>query len=209
MVVASCAAVCLMGCQAATTWDYVTRRDFVSAARSAAKGGDPDLLDQDGWTVLHHASYCGNPDDVVAVLDSGADPNIHATAAGWNAAMAAADAERWENVRLLLDRGTDVEAKDRFGQTLLHYAARQCNAEALRMLIDRGVDVNSLSANKRSALFYAIDDAANSAACVQVLLDAGADLHDGTNGASELGRAEWLSRQDLVSLLNRDRTTAP
>ncbi len=45
--------------------------------------------------------------------------------------------------RLLIDKGAQVEAKDRFGCTPLHYAAINGNVEIVRLLCDRGADVEA------------------------------------------------------------------
>lgn len=45
-------------------------------------------------------------------------------------------------VRLLLDRGADIELTDDLGATALMGAARTSNLEIVRLLLDRGADVN-------------------------------------------------------------------
>src|SRR5919205_1953261 len=45
-------------------------------------------------------------------------------------------------VKALLDRGADVNAKFRYGATALFKAAERGNTEVVKLLIERGADVN-------------------------------------------------------------------
>jgi hypothetical protein len=45
-------------------------------------------------------------------------------------------------IKALLDAGTDVNSKNRYGATALSYAADKGNIEVIRLLLDRGADVN-------------------------------------------------------------------
>jgi ankyrin repeat protein len=45
-------------------------------------------------------------------------------------------------VKALLDKGADVNAKNRYGATALSYAAERGSVEVVKLLIERGADVN-------------------------------------------------------------------
>jgi ankyrin repeat protein len=64
-------------------------------------------------------------------------------------------------VRLLLEKGADVEAKDNSGWTALHYAARRGHEAVVRLLLEKGVDVEAKTSNG----WMALRGAANSGHC--------------------------------------------
>lgn len=43
----------------------------------------------------------------------------------------------------LLDKGANINARDRFGNTPLHYATNASNQETAELLVERGADVNA------------------------------------------------------------------
>jgi hypothetical protein len=91
----------------------------------------------------------------------GATPLMHAAAIGSLDAM-----------RLLLDRGADVNAKNAAGATALMWAAT--DLAKVRLLLDRGADVNVASSLGHTALeLAAMSD--GSAEIVRLLLSHGAD----------------------------------
>lgn len=56
--------------------------------------------------LLVQAAFCGNLDEVARLLDEGTD--IDAIGRNWNALHAAIENEHFSCVRLLLERGADV-----------------------------------------------------------------------------------------------------
>jgi len=76
-------------------------------------------------------------------------------------------------VRLLVDRGLDVDARDDYQDTPLVDSASRSTREALAVLVEAGADVNARGSNGRTALHYAA--AAGRSDVVELLLKAGAD----------------------------------
>lgn len=87
-----------------------------------------------------------------------------------------------EMVDALIDAGADINAKGRWGATVLHWAAWRGSANSVSELIRRGADINALSDNDSSTplfwacrgsheAFFGRDDQKE---VVQILLDAGA-----------------------------------
>jgi ankyrin repeat protein len=52
-------------------------------------------------------------------------------------------------VKLLCDKGAQIEAKDRYGWTALRYAAEVGNLTIVNFLLDRGADMMSLDPSSR------------------------------------------------------------
>jgi len=100
-----------------------TRRDntdVVAALLDA--GGDPRLHADDNYTPLHRANLC--PPAVASMLIAhGADVNARSIN-GWTPIMGAAFDGNLELVRLLVQAGADVGARDDAGKTVLQYAQR-------------------------------------------------------------------------------------
>ncbi|MBC8142793.1 MAG: ankyrin repeat domain-containing protein [Armatimonadetes bacterium] len=106
--------------------------------RAIEAGADPNQSSNYGWTPLRYASERGKSNAIRALLKLGADihrgerlPNdstyLHHAVQSGNA----------ESVRLLLAAGSDPEARDKAGETPLHYAAR-CEVYA-GAAIDTGI----------------------------------------------------------------------
>ena len=47
-----------------------------------------------------------------------------------------------ENIKVLLDAGADVDARDEFGRTVLMWAAGNGTPENIKVLLDAGADLN-------------------------------------------------------------------
>lgn len=56
---------------------------------------------------------------------------------------------------LLLRKGADIDAMDKYGQTPLHYAAAQGSKELVELLIRRGADHRLLDCNGQTPLMLA------------------------------------------------------
>lgn len=67
-----------------------------------------------------------------------------------------------------------VEARGPFGDTLLHYAAREGNEKMISLLVEHGADINARGENGRTPLLSAVIDNDRTKP-VKALLDLGAD----------------------------------
>ncbi len=76
--------------------------------------------------------------------------------------MMATNKGQIETVKLLIDRGADVNAKQDIGLTALMIAVIKKGHEIVRLLIDSGVDVNAKDNSGKTALLIAIYVADNS-----------------------------------------------
>jgi hypothetical protein len=121
-------------------------------------------------------------------------------AGGQTALHHAAKRGREATVRLLVDRGADVNAKNNYRETVLHLAARR--EAVVRLLVDRGADVNAKDNNRVTVLHLAANEA--NEAVVQLLVDRGADVNAKDNyDMTVLYRAviSWPNNKAVVQLL--------
>lgn len=59
-------------------------------------------------------------------------------------------------IKLLVDKGVDINSKDDIGSTVLHFASRKANMELIRYLLKNSVDINSENSYGLRAISYAI-----------------------------------------------------
>lgn len=124
----------------------------------------PELVGElvaDGATLIAEFAGTGNPDGVRQLLDLGVDVAVLYDGNGyWGipARSTALHVAAWranpETVRLLLDRGSPVDARDGSGNTPLALAVRACvdsywkerrSPESVRALLDAGASVQGVA----------------------------------------------------------------
>ena len=137
------------------------------------KGANIEARDEDGWAPLH-AAVENSPRAVMLLLDKGA--NIEASGKnGWTPLRMAMksensrhekssilgipfEAERKipEIVTLLLNNGSNMEARDKDGNTLLHDMVISGKQEMVALLLNKGADIKARNKNGRTPLHSAI-----------------------------------------------------
>lgn len=148
-----------------------------------ANGAKVDSPDNTGRTPLL-SFMSGNVADVstlIALLESGADPNLLDGPVPYHPLDYAAINGRAEMADLLIAFGADMNARDNlFGETPLHYAIANCKfavkgqLEVVELLIKRGADVNAKDAKGLTPLDYAKLYAPNAGLLQLLLVQAGA-----------------------------------
>ncbi|OCL14600.1 ankyrin repeat protein, partial [Glonium stellatum] len=116
--------------------------------------------------------------------------------------MVAVREERPESVKLLLERGADVELQDETPecQTCLHQAASTGSSQYIRMLAQSGANVNCRDNNEYTPLLLASEVGHLDA--VQLLLQLGADVDAVCDaGNSSLFFASLEGKVEIVELL--------
>jgi ankyrin repeat protein len=132
-------------------------------------GQAPDQPAADAW---YDAVRGADRTRVEALLASKADVNLRDRRGGVTPLIYAAALGSPETMRLLLDKGADVNARSAAGATALMWAA--ADPVKARLLVERGADVNAVSESGRSALLLAAmsDESADT---VRLLLQRGAN----------------------------------
>ena len=78
-------------------------------------------------------------------------------------------------LNLMIEKGVDVNATNRYGEGPLHSACLRGNIHAIRFLIQNGANINMLNSLGESSLHYAVRACRSDV--VKMLLEAGADPH--------------------------------
>ena len=73
----------------------------------------------------------------------------------WHGFYIAALQNNTESLKNLIEKGADVNAKNKYEQTTLHYAAREGHTEIVEFLIEKGADVNAKNKYGLTPLHFA------------------------------------------------------
>ncbi|MCX6367781.1 MAG: ankyrin repeat domain-containing protein [Armatimonadetes bacterium] len=168
--------------------------DIAQLERLLAEGADLEAGDQNGATPLMIAAGSTDAETKGAVewlLAQGANPKTtggwYRVTATWYAAGpdlycdATVPTDQADRLRILLDASLDANESSSNGVSLLVKACRSGDPAQVRLLMNRGASLtNHSSSDKRQSfqipLFAASES--GSAECVQLLLDAGADVNE-------------------------------
>jgi len=143
-----------------------------------------------GCMSIHAAAEAGNVSEVKRQLWLGRSPNSNFS---WHAntpLIKAAENGRIEVVRLLLEKGADVNKHNEGGETPLHYATRGGHIEAMTILLDHGADVSAKGTGCGTPLQWAARSGQTKAA--ELLLAHDADIN-------QQGTSEWTALIDAAS----------
>ncbi len=103
-------------------------------------------------------------------------------------------------VRLLLDKGVDINHRDEMGITALMFAVEKGHAEVVTLLLNAGADIHHQDEKGITALMVAAEKGC--VAIIKLLLDAGADINlQNSWGGSALILATDFGHVDTIKLL--------
>ncbi len=86
--------------------------------------------------------------------------------------------EQINTVKLLIEKGCDVNEKDHNGKTILHEMCRKGNVDITKLLINNGAKLNEQSNTGKTELFYGIEPIKeNSIEIIKILLKNGANIN--------------------------------
>jgi len=109
---------------------------------------------EEGKSLLQVAIECRQTKTARYLLQKGANPNQ--TVRGFPLLISAVVMQNFDMVKLLLNYGAEVDAKDEKGNTALIFAAYMGNVEIARLLVREGSDYNYENAAGKTPLDYAI-----------------------------------------------------
>jgi ankyrin repeat protein len=176
------------------------RKDFSKTL--IEKGADIKKTSTEGKTILHLAASQDDWQFVNFVL--GFNPDINARdSGGLTPLLAAIDKSAIRSAGILMEKGADVNVKDRIGRNAIHYLAAAKNATGLLSKLEGSkLDINAKDSTGRTPLAMAVENGRTEN--VEYLLNIGADV----NGIDHAGNALILaayekSRPMLNLFINR------
>lgn len=101
-----------------------------------------DLKDKSGWFAIHHAANAGSAAVVLYLINKGADVNLKTGNLQAQTPLHMCVAEgKYDCAKVLLQRGADVNARDRQKRTPLYKAARWGKADIMALLLAYGAEI--------------------------------------------------------------------
>jgi ankyrin repeat protein len=142
------------------------------------------------------------PEAARLLLANGADPNA-ATDAMIYPLLTAISCGRSELVQLLLQHKASVTVCDRDGQTALHLAVLEGNAQVVRALINSGANINARDARGETPIYSGVDGEHDALPAIVELLKAEPDLTIPSTvfEMTPLERAIFVGQQKIADIL--------
>jgi uncharacterized protein len=87
-----------------------------------------------------------------------------------------------EIIRKLIEYGVDVNARDRYGNTPLHYAARLKNPELIEMLVNAGAEIDPVNHDGLTPLRLMLSSKPTNLEAIELFLKCGANVDQKVEG---------------------------
>eukprot|EP01117_Protostelium_nocturnum_P005997 TRINITY_DN2159_c0_g1_i1.p1 TRINITY_DN2159_c0_g1~~TRINITY_DN2159_c0_g1_i1.p1 ORF type:complete len:775 (+),score=217.47 TRINITY_DN2159_c0_g1_i1:271-2595(+) len=104
---------------------------------------DPNIKDNEGTTPLHNAVYSGHFEVANALLNADANPNAQTTKNRSTSMHFASFNGYLDCLKLLVEKGGDINARDLKEMTPLHYAVKREHQDCLQYLLEQGADLDA------------------------------------------------------------------
>jgi len=193
-------------CRAAKSNYYEIAKAMIEA------GADVNAADEDKYTPLCMAATRGNYEVAKTLIEAGAD--VNKTCGKYGAApLYIIMKEHWEYnesslstidfAKLLLAAGADINIKNKYDHTPLHYAALRNSeyAPVIDFLIKAGADVNAKNALGRTPIWHSLANKDNDDV-FKLLVEAGADIQTKDNAGGNLFTAyDFLRSTSVIQTL--------
>jgi ankyrin repeat protein len=106
-------------------------------------------------------------------------------------------------VKILLEKGSDINSKNIAGLTALDLASKGSNPEIIKILLEAGADVNSVSKNGMTPICFA--SITGNLKSVKNLIEFGADVNvKDNNGYSPLYWAKEYNHEEVSQFLEKN-----
>lgn len=158
---------------------------------------DVNVKDDDGETPLLHAARQGHADIAKYLMEHGADPAI-SSALGATVLHHSAGIGDIELLRFLISKGVDVNSQSYAGTPLI-WAAGHGQEEAVKLLLEHHANPNLETDDDVTPLLSAV--AAGSLPCLELLIQAGANVNVTAGGATPLHIAADGGSLELINCL--------
>lgn len=158
---------------------------------------DIDTRDDDGETPLIHAARQGHTATAKYLTECGANPAI-SSELGATALHHSAGIGDIELLQFLISRGVSVDSQSDAGTPLI-WAAGHEQPNAVKVLLEHHADPNIETDDGITPLFSAV--AAGSVPCVELLIQAGANVNVTAGGATPLHVAADNGNPELIKCL--------
>ena len=116
---------------------------------------DTNTRDSDGCGILHHQYI--DPDVMEQILERVTDVDCTEPKCNRTALHFAVASGCTRNVRALLDKGANIDARKQFDETPLHLAVNLHSTEIAELLLERGASVNATDHMHNTPLHIAAD----------------------------------------------------
>eukprot|EP00298_Acanthocystis_sp_HF-20_P001066 c11455_g1_i1.p1 GENE.c11455_g1_i1~~c11455_g1_i1.p1 ORF type:complete len:575 (-),score=157.01 c11455_g1_i1:14-1738(-) len=157
---------------------------------------------------LWEAARDGKLDQIVSLIDGGANVNFHNSQSGnWTSLHFAANNNHLEIVKVLIARGADVHARHQYGSTPLVFAANNGHLEVVQELLRAKSDADVQNSFGNTPLMSAVKT--GKLEVVKELVKYGCNLElKNLSGKTALDWATEQNRQDIVNVLAFPTMTA-
>ncbi len=165
------------------------------------KGADVNLAAPDGKTALVQACYLGYIGTAKVLLDFEANVNSTENKYGCSSLVFASQNGHGDVVKLLVERGANVNLATASGWTALMLASKHGHYGIVKLLLEVGAELNSLQCVGTTALIQAT--LGGHCHVVRMLLEKGAEVNIATvpEGKTALTIACWLGHTNIVEML--------
>jgi ankyrin repeat protein len=175
------------------------------------RGANVQARDEDSNTALHYAAFNERLEIAKVLLDHAVNTAVENERGETTLHLVSQSRHISQEhgvgiVRLLLERGEDVNASDRYQNTAVHSASRLGKLEIVRVLLDHGATAGSENDEAQTPLHivsqggYWFQD--NGLGVARLLLERGADMHaQDKDYATPLHLACHRGRLDIARIL--------
>jgi len=149
------------------------------------------------------ALFEGNTKKLQSYFDSGLDCNELTEKERWNflhrSTVSISLPINLDTLEFLIQKGTDVNQRDVYQNTPLHYAARNKNVEALSLLLKSGANVNGVNSDGVSPLHETLLKKPFNSSATELLLTNGANPEQQIGSSTIRKFVETISHgEDIV-----------
>ncbi|KAF8856063.1 ankyrin, partial [Acephala macrosclerotiorum] len=155
--------------------------------------------------ILEFTTRCRDITSLQLLFDCGIDRSVLSGTQGGKYLQIAIAHDKLDIVEYILDNGVDVNPSlgDHFpySRPPLHIAVRRGHGEVVKRLIDAGANLHRKDDNGDTALVYAFYWSWEPVECIQLLLEAGANVDNGKFGDLPLLDWVYLNKRHLYSMI--------